>query len=263
MPTLRERQRSFAAAIFAAPEGDSSGRPGSFASAAAAGIGIYRQHVHERFRRALALEFPVIARLIGGGAFAHLARDFQRAHPSRAGYLQPIGAPFPRFVARRFGGGRFDYLAHVARLEWAVQECLSAPAQARLDPRTLAHVPARSCAELVLRLHPACQLFHSRYPAARIWRTHRESAAPPLIHLREGATRVLLRRSGAGVDCHELGRAEFALLQKIAQDEPLGVALDAALRIEAGFDPAALLCRLSGWGAIVAAYLAPAARAAG
>ncbi len=239
MPTLRELQRACAAALYEGRDAALCAHLRAPRAAARARIGIYRQQLREGFRRALSAEFPVIARLVGRAYFARLARALQCAHPSRAGDLQHIGAPFAAFLTARFGGGAYDYLAHVARLEWAVQECLIAAEAAAFDARMLRGIAARRCAKLHFELHPACRLVSSPYPTLAIWRAHQDAAASiKIIDLKSGPTRVLLRRCACGIEFHELGAAEFALLEKIAQDCSLGAALDAARQAEHHFDPA-------------------------
>src|ERR1700704_1590626 len=79
-------------------------------------LDIYRNNLHEGFTKALAIGFPVIERLVGVDYFRQLALDFLRAHPSRAGNLHHIGAPFPRFLRERFADTEYTYFADVAAL---------------------------------------------------------------------------------------------------------------------------------------------------
>lgn len=262
MPTLRELQRSFAAALHEGAEAALLPllRAGSLDGCER--IGVYRHQLRQGFCRALALEFPVIERLVGSAYFARLAADFQRSHPSRTGDLHHIGAPFAAFLAARLGGGAYDYLAHVARLEWAVQECLRAPDAGPFDPRALRGLPARCYAQLRFALHPACRVLNSPYPIVAIWRANHRAAEPvEIIALNDGPARVLVQRSAGGIELHEFGAAEFALLEKIAQDCCLGAALEAAQQVEMNFDPGPLLRSAVGWGALSSARVPAAARA--
>jgi hypothetical protein len=256
MPTLRELQRSFAAALSDGSDTAACARVRSGGIEARERIAIYRHRLHEVFRRALVAEFPVTERLVGQVYFARLAREFQCAHPSRAGDLQPIGAPFAAFLADRFGGGDYDYLAHVARLEWALQECVMAPDAAPLDPRVLLGISACCYAKLHFELHPACRLTSSPYPTLAIWRANQgDAATADIIDLESGATRVLVQRSARGIQFHDLGAAEFALLEKIAEDCCLDAALDAAQQEDANFDLGPPLRRAVALGALLGARL--------
>ena len=97
MPSLRELQRHFAAALFDdAPETivpsirDDGLDPG-------ARVDIYRNNLREGFIKALALEFPVVQRLVGEEYFRQLAVLFHSDHPSRAGNLHFIESGEPGF----------------------------------------------------------------------------------------------------------------------------------------------------------------------
>jgi len=260
VPTLRELQRSFAAALYEGADEPLRAHLRCGQAPAAARLDIYRHRLHETFRRTLALQFPVIERLVGAQYFARLAREYQRSRPSRAGDLQCLGACFAAFLAARFDGAAFDYLSHVARLEWAIEECLIAADAQPFDPRALLGVPPESCAWLRFEMHPACRLVSSRYPTLAIWRANQAAAGSvAIVDLQSGPTRVLVRRGALGAELHALGAAEFALLGKIADDACLGAAVEAAQQHEATFDPGASLRRAVALGVLIAARLAPAA----
>lgn len=260
MPTLRELQRSFAAALYGGADEALRAHLRCGQASAAARLAIYRQRLHETFRRTLALQFPVIERLVGAEYFARLAREYQCTCPSRAGDLQCLGASFAAFLAARFDAAAFDYLSHVARLEWAIEECLIAAEAQPFDPRALLDVAPESCARLCFEMHPACRLVSSRYPTLAIWRANQgATGSVEIVDLRSGPTRVLVRRGPRGAELHALGAAEFALLGKIADDDCLGAALEAAQQEEANFDPGPSLRRAVALGVLIAARLAPAA----
>jgi hypothetical protein len=257
VPTLREMQRRFAAAVFAG-DGEPAG-----ADIRARGIdgslrvGIYRRQLHGAFARTLALEYPVIERLVGGEYFQHLSREFQAAHPSRSGDLHPIGEPFAAFLKQRFGGGPYDYFADVAELEWAIEECGSAPAAPAFDLQALQSIDPAHYAELHFEFHPACRLVSSRYPLLDIWRANQSACTDEnTIDLASGATRVLVQRRAQAIVFHALSAPEFAFLEKISRDFSLGAALETAQAINAAFDPGAALRRSVAWHAVTAARLA-------
>jgi len=251
VPTLRDLQRRFAAALFDDP------RESLREEIRAAGIdssermGIYRQQLHAVFARTLALEFPVIERLVGKEYFRQLGREFQSAHPSRAGDLQHIGALFAAYLKSRFCGGTYDYLADVAALEWALQECMIAPAAPAFDRHALRSVDPADYAHLHLAMHPACRLVSSPYPLLDIWHANQpDAAATAIVDLAGGATRVLLQRRGQGVEFHLLSASEHALLDRLARDFCLGAAFEAALESDTAFDLGPALRRFVTLGAL-------------
>jgi hypothetical protein len=256
VPTLRELQRRFAAAVFADDHGPVSADVRACGIDGRARLGIYRRQLQAAFARTLALEFPVIERLVGGEYFQRLAREFQAVHPSRSGNLHHIGAPFAAFLRQRFSGGPYDYFAHVAELEWAIDECSIAPAAPAFDLHALRSVDPAHYADLHFEFHPACRLISSRYPLLDIWRANQSGCtADKIIDLASGATRVLVQRSGEAIVFHALSAPEFAFLEKVSQDCSLGAALETAHGIDAAFDLGPALRRCVALHAVTAAKL--------
>lgn len=244
MLSLPELQARFAAALFG--ESTEPLTP----SIQAAGIapelrlGIYRNNLQEGFAKTLALEFPVIQRLVGEDYFRQLALIFLARHPSRSGDLHHIGAPFADFLRERFAGTPYEYFADVATLEWAWQECLVAEDDQVLDPRGLQALPPHAYGRLHFALRKAARLLESAFPIARIWETNQPgSSAAEIIDLLSGPEFVLVHRVTSGVRTTRLSAGEFALLSTLARAEPLEAALDAALVCEPHFDLAVSLHR--------------------
>ena len=256
VPTLRELQRGFAAALFA--DACEPVRADICANGCdeRVRLGIYREQLHAAFARTLALEFPVIERLVGGTYFRRLGSEFQAAHPSRSGDLHHIGAPFAAFLKQRFSAGPYDYLPDGAALEWALQECTVAPEAPAFDPHTLRSVDAARYADLHFDFHPACRLVGSRYPILDIWRSNQPgTAATEIIDLASRATRVLALRSARVVVFHDLSAPEFVFVEKLSQDLSLGAALEVAQKMDAAFDPGPALRRCVALQAVTAARL--------
>src|SRR5262249_41165706 len=111
MLSLRDLQKEFVRVLFEETPGsevpwvrcadEESQLRGPRRAEAAARLAIYRNNLHEGFIKTLALEFPVIERLVGTDYFRQLAKQFLSAHPSRAGDLHPIGEPFPEYLRSR------------------------------------------------------------------------------------------------------------------------------------------------------------------
>jgi hypothetical protein len=219
-------------------------------------IGIYRNNVRAGFAKTLALEFPVIERLVGSDYWRQLAREFQAAHPSRSGNLHHIGAPFAAFLRRRFGATPYAYLADVAELEWAYQEALVAADAPPLDVSPLQSLAPEQYPQLVFTLHPACRLIRTEYPVISIWRANQPDVlVPETIDLRSAADLILVRRAAAGIDFIALPAGQFAFLQALSRSAPLGEAIDAALAVDAAFDAGQALRRCVVLGTLTGASI--------
>jgi uncharacterized protein len=254
--SLHELQRRFAAALLDNAHAPISAAIRPCGISARARLEIYRTQLRATFLRTLSLEFPVIERLVGSDCFRRLAREFQIGHPSRSGDLHHIGAPFAAFLAERFGGGRYDFLSHVAALEWAYQESMIAPAAAALDLEALRAIDPADYGQLHFQLHPACRLFFSEYPVLDIWRANQPGAGPTRrINLAHGATRALLHRPAQVVQFHLLSVAHAALLKGLGRDLTLGEALDAAYDVDPAFELGAPLRHFVALGVLTQATL--------
>jgi hypothetical protein len=244
MLSLPELQMLFAATLF----DDAVERPCRWIRADGIApelrLGIYRNNLHEGFTKTLALEFPVIQRLVGEDYFRQLALSFLARHPSRSGDLHQIGAPFAAFLGTQFADTEYRYFADVAALEWAWQECLVAEDDQALEPQVLQAVLPHAYGCLQFALQRAVRLLASSFPIARIWEVNQPgSAAAEVIALGSGPEFVLVHRVTGDPAIARLSPGEFALLSALAVGEPLETALDAGLAREPGFDLAAALRR--------------------
>jgi len=235
--SLRELQLSFATALL-----DGSGvalapwiRDAGLDSTAR--INIYRNNLREGFLKALGLGFPVIQRLVGEPYFRQLGARFLSEHPSRAGNLHHIGAPFAEFLRGQFGETPYSYLPDMAELEWAYQEVLIAPDAPPLDLTPLRAIPPEKLADIGFEPHPACKLVSSPFPIVRIWRANQDDRdGTEIIDLAEGGDLVLVRREADAVELRRLPPAEFAFLRAMFRGATLGDALQAAQVLASDFD---------------------------
>jgi len=248
MTSLRELQKQFVRVLFEeVPESEVSWvrsteeglqLRGPRRAEAAARLAIYRNNLQEGFIGALALEFPVIQRLVGDDYFRQLARELLSAHPSRTGDLHAIGTPFSEYLRTRFADTEYAYFADVAALEWAYQQSAIAPEAAVFDVQALARVPPESYGALRFNLHPACFLIRSAYPILRIWQVNQaEEGDPDIVDLSAGPDYVVTRRLDVRVELRRVRPVEYVLLQCFSAGESLSEALGAVEQLDPTFDP--------------------------
>ncbi len=244
MSSLRELQATFAGILFGEIPLEAAtwlrvscrGASGPEGQEAAVRLGIYRNNLQAGFAKALSLEFPVIERLVGTACFRQLAREFQQAHPSRAGDLHEIGAAFPGYLHSRFSATEFAYLHEVAMLEWAYQRSAVAADAPDFDPMTLVAAAADSYADLRFELKPDCLLVRSAYPVLRIWQANQPGAAEETIDLASGADCIVTRRQRDGVELRRISTGLYALLDAFSAGKALLASWTEAQRAEPGFD---------------------------
>jgi hypothetical protein len=249
MLSLRDLQLRFVAALYEGHDAIVTDALAEGEPSAGARLGVYRNNLREGFAKALALDYPVIERLVGGPFFRQAAADFQLRHPSRSGDLAHVGAEFPDYLRSRFADGDHGYLPDVAEIERALVLVAMAPESAGLDPTMLAGLDARRFEDLVFEPHPATRLVESNYPVVRIWLSNQPGAPEETIDLRAGADRVLVRRRGDALEFVRLEAADFALARMLSRGTPLGLATDASLAIDPRFDIARALRALTLAGA--------------
>jgi hypothetical protein len=220
-------------------------------------LDVSKSIAHEPVRKALSCDYPVIEQLVGEHRLGRLALIYMREHRSLGGDAQGFGSEFAAFLARRYSGGPYDYLADVARLEWAYQEVLIAPDAQTVGVDSLATLAADQLERLRLRLHPAGRIVRSRYPILSIWQMSQSDADPDTsVELAGGGEAVLLRRLENHVELRLLASGDAALLAALQDGAVLGDAVDAALAETADFDLQRALARAFALGLIVHCSLA-------
>ncbi len=239
MPSLRELQQGFAAALLGA-----EGTPPPFALAPPARgderIAIYRIAVFANYRNALGATYPVVKRLVGA-PFFHAAVDaFVRLHPSTCGDLNVYGDAFAGFLESYAPAADLSYLPDVARLEWAIDEANRAPDH-DCAPETvlaaLAAAPPERLPALRLVLAPSCRVVASNFPIYRIWQVNQPDYEGDVrVSLDEGPVALLVRRDVQGICVERIDAGLHAWLSALAAGSPLGASIEAAQNTCATFD---------------------------
>jgi hypothetical protein len=206
-------------------------------------LSIYRNNMLVTLTAALKATFPVVCRLVDDRFFEYAANEFMRDNLPASPCLAEYGTDFPDFLASFPPAGSVDYLADVARLEWAVGRVLRAPCpEAPIPLATLLSVQGDP-AQIRLRTAAAMAYIESPYPIDRIWRLNQPGVA---------AIKMVLERAGiylefSGVDGLRITRlpaADWTFRSRISGGATLGTATEAALAIAPDFDLAAALAAL-------------------
>lgn len=241
MPSLRELQRDFSAAVLGAATGPAATQVLSDRLAPEQRLQVYQNHVRISLREALAATFPVVLRLVGEGYFATVARHFVLAHPPRSPVLAAYGAGFPAFIEAAPNAP--IYLADVARLEWALNLAYHAPDAPVLEARHLASLAPDAYASLRLRPLASTALLASANPIQAIWRANQPDRDGSVIAT-TGQTALVWRAADGDAACRALGAGEAALLGALIAGQSLGEAATAALAGDPSFDLATAIATL-------------------
>jgi Putative DNA-binding domain len=245
MPSLRELQIGFSAALFDGADApiidrihdDGAIGPGSR-------FAIYRNNLHAGFATTLALEYPVVQRLVGDAYFRQTAVAYQRSCPSLSGDLHHVGRKFPEYLRQCFAATEFAYLPDVAELEWAIEEVAIALASPPLAASALAQLDPARYTDVVFELRSECRLLQSEYPIVRIWLANQPDAPHEELDLRAGSDHIAVLRTDEGIHFQRLRLADFSLARMLAQGMTLELAADAAMACDPVIDLGAALARL-------------------
>jgi hypothetical protein len=251
MPSLRDTQVAFCAAIRSEDAGAAAGLILADGIDAEQRVQIYRNNHRLGALAALQATYPVIERLGGSEWFRQSALRFLQDHPSRCGDLQYLGEDYPGFLRKDLAGSPHAYFADVAALEWAYQRVLTAAEREPVELRVLQAVDPQDYERLCFGPVPALDLVESPFPVFAIW--HANQSAMPAQHairLDAGASRVLLIRRSDHVELRELAQPTCLLLRQFRQGATLGDAAEAVAAEAGDFDLQGCLRELLGLGTI-------------
>lgn len=211
----------------------------------ATAIDIYRNNYCGNLHDALASAYPVINQLVGDDFFRFLARKFIAQYPSCSANLHHFGTELADFLTTFAPAQKLVYLTDVAALEWACHCAYFADDAAMLDINKLAQIPPEQYSDLIMRIHPACQVVRSRYPINAIWHAHQSGENGDFhIELDSGTNIVLVSRIADVVQVNELEEDCAAWLHEIQAGRAMGVATDSTLERFPDFDLHAALLNL-------------------
>jgi hypothetical protein len=255
MPRLSELQAAFARGL-AGDTGDADRWIKAEGVDPAARLRIYRNNVELIFEGYLRAAYPAVERLGGAEYFAGISREYRSAHPSRSGNLHDAGAAFADFLAARLAGTPYVFMADVARLEWAYQEVLVAPAPRVFDAVGFAEVSADAHGRVVFTLAPSVRRVASTYPIAAIWEANRDpGSSADEVDLNAGGDRLLLHQFEGLAHVRRLDAPTDAFVCALVGRACLADAMAALEAVDAAVDPSPLLYEFIRTGRIDGFYL--------
>jgi hypothetical protein len=200
---------------------------------------LYRGNLSASWDKTLSAAYPVLKALVGEEFFGGLTRAYGKAYPSQMGDINQFGAHFPDFLMTFPHVAEYPYFPDMARLEWALHRAHYADNAPAFNPAEVAQLAPEQLDQARLLLHPAAVLFASDWAVAELWQAHLpnddngEYGFPAEMAQKNHA--VIARPQWKTVVL-PLQPAAYAALDALQNGQTLGVALDAALEIDAGFD---------------------------
>lgn len=216
-------------------------------------VSIYRNTVMLGAVEALADNYPVVRRLVGGEMFEAMAVDHATSCPPRSPVMALYGAQFSDWIGDQPFAVDLPYLADVARIERLFGKALFAADQPVAEAKDFQGI--NDWTQMRIRLHPATQFDWLTSPAMTIWLAHQRDDAPS-INCDWQAGGALFTRPGACVEAMAIDGASHRFLFGLRLGETAGTAALAAAAFHPDADIGALFAQLVHAGA----FAAPASR---
>jgi Putative DNA-binding domain len=230
MPTLLELQRAMRASLVDRNDGPAAAMLAD--NVPAERLNVYRNTFVTGLTKALRLSFPAIHRLVGKDFFEGAAAVFIAGQPPRAAYLDDYGADFAQFLSGFAPAASLEYLADVARLEWAVNRAIHALDVEPFDLARLETLVPEDQARVSFVPHPSIGLLRTDYPVDVIWRgvLAGDDAALAAVDLKSGPVHLLVERRATGVEVSRLPAAAWRFAHALCDGRPLVDVFDACSR---------------------------------
>jgi len=203
---------------------------------------VYRNNVASSLVAVLAARFPVVRRLVGEEFFREMARVHATGEPPSSPVLLLYGGTFPAFLETFAPARAIDYLADVARLEFARGRAYHAADRVPLGTEAFASLDPARIGDVRLALHPSVSLLWSRFPVVSIWEAHQSDEVGPIADWSPEA--ALVARPALDVEIRRLLPGGFAFMNSLADGATLASAVEAGSAAAADFDPTASLALL-------------------
>jgi hypothetical protein len=237
--TLAFQQQALLAALLEWPPNSAVRNLDGFACGLGAhperGLKVYQANGHMLAERALRSAYPVLEQMLGKENFAELARDFWHACPPVQGDIAVWGGQLSNFVAKSAQLVSDAYLPDVARAEWALHLCASAPDRDG-DLASLSLLTTEDPKILGLVVAPGMVSIASAWPLASLMLAHLEHT-PSLEEVGQQLRNplpqdVVIWRAGFQPRLRLAMEGELAMLGALQMDIPLEPALEDAAGLD-------------------------------
>jgi hypothetical protein len=250
MPSLAERQRSFAAALLDPALPTPAGLLGPDGKPSSRRFAVYRNNVVVGLTQTLKDAYPAVERIVGSEFFRAMARAYVIGDLPRSPMLFDYGAGLPDFIGRFEPASALPYLADVARIERAWTEAYHAAEASPIGVSDFAEIASERLPAIILVLHLSVRIVRSRFPALTIWQMNIDGGVPAPVDLAVGENALVVRPE-AGVEVRSIPNGGPEFISALATGRPVLAAFEEACAADPAFDLSANLSDLIRAGAVV------------
>ncbi|MGJ4909526.1 DNA-binding domain-containing protein [Bradyrhizobium sp. HKCCYLRH2015] len=252
MPPLAERLGGFARALLDPAQPVPPGLVGPDGRPSDRRFGVYRNNVVAGLTATLKDAYPAVYRIVGAEFFHAMARCYLSSELPSSPILLDYGSGFAAFIRGFAPASVLPYLADVAAMERAWTESYHAAEAEPVTPAAFAAVAPADLPALRLHLHPSLRLVCSAFPVLTVWQMNvAEGIAGPVDLDAGGGEAVLIVRPEADVVVRAIPSGSLAFVQALLAGRSILMAVEDALREDAGFDLAGTLHDLIHGGAVI------------
>jgi hypothetical protein len=187
-------------------------------------LDIYREQFFLRHLDALRDDFGAIRYAIGDDTFDKLGEAYLQAFPPRSFTLRDLGSDLARFVSETAPWASDPLVAELARIEWAFVEAFDAPDVPALDLAAVASIAEDAWSSAQIVLAPTVRRLALDHPVHDFRLAVRRGESPSRPE--PSPCWVIVFRGPELLQCLDVERDAFALLEELARGAPLGDACE-------------------------------------
>jgi Putative DNA-binding domain len=213
---------------------------------------IHQRNYRQSLVDALLIRFPATGWLLGGRLLTEAAARFIRECPPQSPCIAEFGAEFLDFLSQCPVAERAPYVREFAELEWYVGKVAIAVGGTPVSGEELSSIATETLPETRLELQPGLHYLTASWPVDELMELYLSETVPDRFALCPAEVRIEIRGARGEFQLNRLDPAEATFRKAISEGDSIGDAAEAALEVNARFDPGKGLAALLAAGLIKA-----------
>lgn len=181
---------------------------------------IYKDNVRLNLYNNLKSKYDAVCQIVGEDFFKYLANEYVKNNKPVSGNLDEYGEEFANFISGFDAVAKLQYLADLARLEWAVHIAYFAANSAELDKLALAKVSPEKISDIKFRLSPSANILFSDFQIDKIYEFAKNPDGVGEFNLNKPSV-ALVYRPVLKTEILPISKAEGVCLQAIEHGDNL------------------------------------------
>jgi hypothetical protein len=136
---------------------------------------IYRDAYYFRLLEVLAMDYPVLHKLMGCEAFEETGKKYIDAYTSSYRSIRWFGQHLPVFLTQSNTSPDLTWQAEMALFEWLLTEAFDAPDSVVLTLEEMSAVTPEKWPDMCFKLQPCLRKFTANWNIPQLWQTSKEA----------------------------------------------------------------------------------------